>query len=350
MDSRSAYRLQLMEKLGSKLAAALPFGMDGEKAAETMASLIGRAVQLGLMLAQKMKLSDEDNDADSVRLSLAALAAPLLAQHYEHSGKIPDDAALEKLAKGLEATLVFSENFTAAQEHTARLKSLHDPLPLFDMTQVHILMLNAIVPALGAVQNFSFGQGEGALIKDIAQRLDKTATRLADEMVKGDPADKEYARLTLLRALAEIYANVHINHTKDAESKAGDEAPTLDAVWKDFDTQIGMIEVLTGMAVPDPQSAATSGGGQAPAQAQAQAQQPAPPPQQEPQQGAPSNPMGFFKKQPSGERAPATPPPQQEPSQQPPAQPPAENKEQPAQGGNPMSFFKKPQGGQETSE
>lgn len=304
MDSRSSYRLQLMEKLGAPLLRALPAGMDGEKAAETVAALVAKSVQASLVLSQSMKLSDEDGNIDSIRLSLAALAAPLLADSYQALGKIPDDAAIEKLGKGLEATLVFAENFNPAIEHAARLKSLHEPLPVIDSTQVALLTLNALVPCVQAVHAFSYGQNETTLIKEIAERLQKTATQLSDASVKGDDGDRAFGRLMVMRALAEIYAGCH---RRVLETHRGSDAPSLAPVWQAYDEQVAMLLALSGAAVPT-QS-------QAPAASSSESSGAAP--------------MGFFKK-PDEAQAPTTPPPPA------PEAPPSS----PAASGSPMSFFK----------
>ncbi len=293
-----------MEKLGAPLLAALPPGMDGEKAAETVAALVAKSVQAGLLLGNAMKLSDEDGDIDSIRLSLAAIAAPLLGQFYKDSGRLPDDAAVEKLVKGLEAALVFSENFTPAMEHTARLKSLHNPLPVIDATQTALLSLNALTPAVQAVQHFSFGQSDAALVKDVSDRLQQTAQQLSAASVKGDEGDRAFGSLMLLRAISELFASAHGSVLR---AHTGDAAPSLQSVWALFDAQVAMMSALSGAAVP----AAQSSSGPAPAA----------------QSGG--NPMGFFKK---GDEAP--PPPPQPATDTPPASPPA------ATSGSPMAFFK----------
>lgn len=318
MEPRSAYRLQIMEKLGAPLLAALPVDMNGDKAAETLAALIGKAVQAGLQLSQAMKLSEDAADADSVRLSLAAIAAPLLGQSYKEQGKMPDDAAVEKIVKALEAALVFSENFTPAIEHTARLKSLHQPLPVIDTAQTALLSLNALVPAIRAVKQFSFGQSEPALVKEIGERLQQSAKQVSQFATGGEAGDQAFGQLILLRAMAELYEQAQARVLQQFD---GDDAPDIAAVWAAYDEQVAMMAALSGAAVPQ----AGSGSQQGPAPAQEKAAKDAP--------AKPSNPMGFFKK---GEEQPAAvPPPENEPQAAPPQQ-----SSPPSSSGGPMSFFK----------
>lgn len=337
MDLRSAYRLQLMEKIGAPLLAALPGGMDGEKAAETVAALIGKSIEAGLSLSQAMKLSDDDGDIDSIRLSLAALTAPLLARAYKDSGKMPDEAALATLTKGLEAALVFSENFTAAIDHTARLKSLHEPLPMIDTAQISLLTLSALAPAVQAVQQFSFGQSGPVLIKDIAARLEGVAAQLAAS-ADGSEGDQAFARLMLLRALAEMYAACHMRQVSAHE---GEAEPDIASVWAAFEEQAAMLLALSGAAVPGGEVAADTTAPAAP--------DPQTPPLQSASPAAPASPMGFFKKGGESEAPPAesgpesgpTPdldnssPPAADPSPAPASAPPTSK-----EGANPMSFFK----------
>lgn len=333
MDPRSAYRLQVMEKLGGPLLAALPPGMDGEKSAETLAALVGKSVQAGLALAAAMKLSDEDGDIDSIRLALAAIAAPLLAQSYKDTGKLPDDAIVEQLVKGLEAALVFSENFTAAQEHTARLKSLHTPLPVIDTAQISLLSLNALTPVAVCLQQFSFGQSAPALIKQVGERLQKTARELAAASLdQPENGDRAFAELMVLRPLAELFA---ATHARLLANHKGDDAPALDAVWQAFDEQAAMMFALSGAAVDEAQQNTPKPS--APSSPTAEAS--APPP--------PGNPMGFFKKgddqaaaAPQAEAAPAQP--AQEDQTDTGAQETSSGTASSSGGGsNPMSFFKK---------
>lgn len=339
MDPRSAYRLQVMEKLGGPLLAALPPGMDGEKSAETLAALVAKSVQAGLALGNAMKLSDTDGDIDSIRLALAAIAAPLFGQSFKDTGRLPDDAAIDQLVKGLEAALVFSENFTPAQEHTARLKSLHNPLPVIDTTQISLLSLNALAPVAISLQQFSFGQSAPALVKDVAERLQDTAKALAEAAItKGEAADKAFAQLMVLRALAELFAAAHKNIV---QGHKGDHAPTLDAIWSAFDEQAAMMFALSGSAVPGMQQNENAAPA-APASPAPQPQQSAAPP------AAPAgNPMGFFKK--GGDEAPV---PAAAPASKAPAGQPQDDTDNSSAsssssdsssggGGSPMSFFKK---------
>lgn len=335
MDPRSAYRLQVMEKLGGPLLASLPSGMDGEKSAETVAALVAKSVQAGLALGNAMKLSDTDGDIDSIRLSLAAIAAPLLGQSFKDTGRLPDDAAVEQLVKGLEAALVFSENFTPAQEHTARLKSLHNPLPVIDMTQIAMLSLNALSPVVVSLQQFSFGQTAPALVKDVGERLHSTAKALADAVTaKEDAGDKAFAQLMILRSLAELFAAAH---KQVLGAHQGDAAPALDAVYAVFDQQVAMMYALSGAAVPGMPQTSNA----------APAAPSAPTPQ--PQQGAPAqapaaaggSPMGFFKKggdTPAAAPAPETPAAPQETTSE---ETSSSGSSSSGGGGGPMSFFKK---------
>lgn len=329
-----------MEKLGGPLLASLPSGMDGEKSAETVAALVAKSVQAGLALGNAMKLSEQDGDIDSIRLSLAAIAAPLLGQSFKDTGKLPDDAAVEQLVKGLEAALVFSENFTPAQEHTARLKSLHTPLPVIDTTQTALLSLNALAPVAICLQQFSFGQSAPALVKEVAERLQTTAKQLAGAVVSsGDAGDQSFAQLMILRVLAELFAAAH---RQAVQGHKGDNAPTLDAVYAAFDEQAAMMFALSGAAVTGVQQNANAAPVAPPT--------PAPPPQQSAPAQAPAaggNPMGFFKKGGDAPAAPAAPdmplPPPTAPDDAASSGETDSSGGSSSSGGGPMSFFKKGQ-------
>ncbi len=391
MTPRALFLIELIDKLGVPLMRAAGKA-DGEKnSAETLAGLLSSSVKLGLSVTDKMGLHEEDGDVDSVRVALSAAAAQMVADHYQKSGNIPLDEDHTQMSKSVDTLITFAENFTASKDHTARLKNLGTDKIIFDAAQSQVFYLSAMQPVLGAVSTFSFGQSAAQLLPDIAEKLQTRAGALREALsgTGADAGEEKFTELMILHALARIYTDVHVRKTGELEKAGADSAITMDDVWSDFDTQITMLETLLNVALPGGEQevpAAPAPVSEPPPQEEAPppAQEAAPPPQEpatpppteEPQAAptdapadTPSNPMGFFTKK--EDDAPAETPAAAPPTETPPAEPaaqtppppppppppasepaaaPAENTpEDKPQGdpGNPMSFFKKPEGEEE---
>lgn len=297
MDSRTQFLLQLLQKLGAPLMAAVNAHSAGEeKDAQTLAALLSESVKISIALSQAMNLKTDDGDADAIRVSLAALAAGLVAESYKASGRVPGEQETRRISKALESVIVFADNFAPAAEHAQRLKTLDDVPPFFDAVQTNIYAIHSLLPAISAINDFSFGQADAKLVQDVSDRLGAKAKALSDTLGAGGAAMNE---LVILQALAKIYAGAHRAETERMKS-SGDSGAGMDAVWKSFDKQTSMVEVLLGSMGGGNASASRGGGGvkpavAAPAEAPA-ATAPATPPPAATAPANPSNPMSFFKK------------------------------------------------------
>jgi len=357
MDQRTQYLIQVLEKLGGPLMEAIqgaPGSKDSDSAqdAKTMAGLLSRSVEVSIAMTSALNITDKDGDPDAVRLALAAVAGPIIADLYENSGKVPEDAEVERITNALEAVLTFSSNFTPAAEHAQRLETLSGDKPLFDGTQAHIYTLHALIPVLNAITEFPFGNSETKLFQDVTRRLEEKAKSLNQVLSKenGSPLGE----LIILKTLAEIYAACHKTETAKLLSEDGerDSEPSLDPVWENFETRVAMLEAVTRSAVPGTEGAGASGGTEAAppvfnkeklenqAPAASEVQQPA----EAPAQG--DNPLSFFKKPKEQEASAPSAPPEQTPAQPPAAaqNPSSDTSSQSTDTGNsdsnPMAFFK----------
>ncbi|MEM6780554.1 MAG: hypothetical protein AAF569_01680 [Pseudomonadota bacterium] len=399
MAKRSAFLVQILDKIGAPLMAAIEGFRDvesddkGVQDAQTLAALLSKAVEMSVNISQNMDLKGDEEDADSVRLALAALSGPLIAEVYKATRKIPDENDVKRMNKNMEAVLTFSDNFAPSASHISRLKSLDDQAIHADEDQNTIYVLQALLPVLGAIAEFPFGQTETTLVQDTSKRLQGHANSLMRKILADDEEDlpkAKYIELMILKALAQVYAESHKAQTKklleQQEKGTGGPDITIDHVWQSFDTKVSMLEALVGSSIPGGAQGSADAVAPAPVQSappptqQAPVTEPgaapetppaaptqappvsSPPPPQAPAQAAAapteSSPMGFFKPAPAaGEPqqppAPAeTPPPAPEPTQTP---PPAEVPPAPSEtpqalppeapppadaASNPMGFFK----------
>jgi len=365
MSQRSAFAIQILEKIGAPLIGAVSMiaarqgNMDEPKqAAESVAELLNKAVQVSVGLSSAMELRDGDQGEDSTRLALVALAGQLVASQYGVTARVPGDQEVKRLLTGLEAVLTFSDSFAPAAGNTARIEHMDAARVPGDESQISIQYVNALVPVVNAVAAFSYGRPEKKLVQEIAGHLVARAqdmrTRIMPDSTGGPPVMKQ-GELRLLSALATIYVGCHIEQmnalmTMDEKTRnqlmqdAGGVMP-MDAVWQSFEQRAQMAELLGSSAVG---SLPAASGSVAPALPRNPPPPPAlekPVPETAPAlQSPPENPMAMFAKKPD---QPAAPP---AASEAPPAPPPSAATKPPAPlssteetgpaAENPMSFFR----------
>lgn len=316
MTQRSAFQVQILEKLGAPLTAAAAEvaarqNQSGEGAkkqeAECVAELLGKAVQVGIGLSGSMDIKEAGAQGDAVRLALAALAGPLVAGQYRATGKMPGDNEIKRMVKALEAVLTFADSFAPAAENTARLENMDAAAPA-DESQLNIQYVGALVPVINVIAAFPFGRAEGRLAQEVAERLVKRAAAMKPVFVNGvaDQAARQ-AELSILKSLAALYVECHraeMNRltameesarAKMAES-AGGMLP-MDAVWQAFEMRAAMAEII-GRSAAVPAGQGTTAGSSSGPQPVAAVPPPAPPQVSEvpPAEEGAFNPMGAFTK------------------------------------------------------
>ena len=322
MMSDSKFAIQLLEKIGAPLLGAInQVSADDEavqeQAAQVMAKLLGQSVQMGTMLYNAVEIKESEEQADSTRLALAGLCAPLMAAFYTKNKAEPSDDDIKRMSQSLEAILSFGENFSPAAQGQSRLQTIDEDVVLFDKNQPILMTIQAMVPVINAVEEFPFGQQPRKLIQDITAKLEARAA----EMAAPQGGDK-VTELVVFKALAALYAQCYKDEVVRVSS-AGDEARgelSVDPIWASFETKISMVEVVMGVdsapasadIAPAPATTASTPLPETPAPAVQEAAPVAPAPvESNSTSAAPvaaaagtAGPMGFFKKPKEGEAAP----------------------------------------------
>ncbi len=351
MNAKSQYLIQVLEKIGAPLlssivesSASTSEGMAADDA-QRMAELLARTTQASLEIAGVISPVNATQD-DAFRLALAALAAPVIADHYRYDKQVPGDSDIKKITAALQTVVTFADNFEAGIDHARTLQGLGNHTAALESSQIALHQVMAFTPVINAVSSFSFGMNEPKLISDIAGRLVGKSLAMSAEWFAGaDETARRKSALDILKTLARIYAACHMAETARLQS-AGAAAGGIETVWKNFDLRVALLEALASglldsssissssrapeaAAAPPPQSGANplSGFAKKPPSE-------TPPAKEAPPASSPTgaSPLGIFAKKPT-DQAPASPPPQApEKSQSPPANP----------GTNPMGFFKPP--------
>ncbi len=272
MDQRAQYLIQILEKIGSPLMHSvlqnLPASNQANLHAEAqkIAELLGRTVQTSIELGRIIDISKLGERGDSMRVALAAVAAPLIASIYRRNGAAPDEAALKRMTGALESVLSFSENFAPDEDNITRLQELRAEGRPTDHYQVYVQYMQAFIPVLDAISSFTFGQNESKLVMDVSSRLSAKASDIRQSLFgKVDPHLEKFVDLSILRVLADLYSACHMAETRRISGLSDEERTemgqmSLAPVWALFDERIALLEALSRSIVPE--SATQSSGAQ----------------------------------------------------------------------------------------
>ena len=348
MNNRARYYTTILEKVASPLLQAVMTRADSAETADpmaqaqTMAGLIAQAVKTSIAFGEIIDIGAMGEQTDSMRVALAGLASPLVANHFTKTGKPVEEGDIKTLTMAMQAALGFAENFTPTPENIARLATLEPSAAATDIPQIQAQYMRTLAPIIQAVQEFSFGHQPGKLITDITAKLTTRAEHIAGELAgTEDELSHKRAALPVLAALATLYTNCHaaeVTRIQALDDDARAALPkdgngfALKTLWDNYDLQFALLETLIGSILGDevPEQAGQGTSTEAPT----------PPPVETP--AAPtegessSNPMSMFAKKPEGD----TPPPDAPEAPSPPPAEAAPSSDEPA-AANPMSMFTK---------
>jgi len=341
MNNRARYYIQILDKVATPLMRAMSTraeATDTATQAQTMAELLAGSMKTSIALGDIIDIGTMGEKTDSMRVALAGLAAPLVATHFEKTGKAPEEGDVKALTASMQAALSFGENFTPTAENAERLEGLETSPPT-DIPQIQAQYMHTLTPIVQAVQDFSFGHQAGKLVTDITSQLTARAEHIAGQIADtDDEITKKRTALPILASLVSIYTDCHTAETARIQSLDDDARAALPkdgnglaltTLWEAYDIRFALLEILVGSILGDDTPAEQGADTAAPA---------APTPAEAP---ALDNPMAMFTKKPEGDTpplaAPEAPPPETAPSSEEPAS------------ANPMSMFaKKPDANTDT--
>lgn len=288
MTKNVQYLTEILRHIGTPLAiAVISDESDAQHHATNMASLLSRAVQLSIEIGNLIEIDKaETQDVEALRVSLAALAGPIVADIYKNSGRMPNESDVKKVVIGLEAVMTFSDNFIPSEAQSERIKNLKANGQPADPHQTHIQYIQAMSGVVDEIATFSFGQPEKKLVLEAGTRIMKEANTLAQNYASAaDEPHQKALQLAFTQMLASLYMRCHKNAVEALsaikEPSAEDQAKALDAVWQNFEQRANMVTVLAETMTPGRISAQPdTGQDQTPSVAPPQQAQPAAPVQQ----------------------------------------------------------------------
>lgn len=280
MQTRHSYLLSVFEKLGTPLLAAVAEAVERDRLqaqsegrsadigalpeAERLAVLLKSAAEMGFTLSRQLDLRMTDaTEADAVRLALAGVVSPLVANLYRVNGRAPSTLEIDRFSAALQAVTLFADNYNAAADANARMQGLEHDFAPADGPQVQLMTMHALLPAINAVCTFSFGQPEKALLQDVMERLNAIALDIRRDLLDDLPErDAGRAEISLLRAAATLYSQAHFTEMSklmfldEEERNQVDLNASLQALWRTVDHRLSMLRtlseiVVTGQAAAD---------------------------------------------------------------------------------------------------
>lgn len=274
LPARPTYLMNVYEKLGTPLLSAaveaierdalmarqqgqMPPALSDTAEAERIAVLLKSSAELGFALSRQVDVRMLDPaGADGVRLTLASIAAPLIANLYRVNGRTPTTPEIDRMVAAMQAVTVFADNYNAAADASARMQTVEYDFAPADAAQMQLTLLNALMPAVNAVCTFSFGQAEKDLLQQVITRLTATAQTIRTDLFAGlSERDTLRAEISIMRAAANVYSQAHFTEMSklmfldDTQRDTVNLNDRLNELWRVVDIRLSMVRVLAEQLV-----------------------------------------------------------------------------------------------------
>ena len=204
--------------------------------------LVENTVMLSRKLASQAGASEEQVDA-WVRWALAGASAQVVGAAYKTSGRLmtEDEAGyIADVAIALQST--FKAQIPEGQENIPNT-----------IATFRAKMMEAMVPVVGAVAQYSFGRSEHALLAEVAEKLTKTSDQVTRALAPTGATPEEWRLLCwhVLKASGQIYAESHFAEADRLLYMEPDERAAyfaqhgqivpMQQVWQAFNQRMAML-------------------------------------------------------------------------------------------------------------
>ncbi len=254
--------LTTFRQVGMPLLQALmetPAGKEGETPQPSVSNsdqfnaLTDSTIALSRELSAQLGASEDQIDA-WVRWALAGAASQVVASHFKTAGQpLPPEEA-----KRLAGIAIDLQN----KFKSMRPAAANEPLPNTVAT-FRAKMMEAMVPVVGALAQYSFGRAEHALLAEVAERLVKTADQVTRALAPAGSTPEQWRLLcwNVLRAAGQIYTESHYAEADrllymNPDDRAAyfaqhGNVPPMTQVWQAFNQRMAMLATLaTYLEVP----------------------------------------------------------------------------------------------------
>ncbi len=219
---------------------------------EQFSALIDSTVNLSRELASQLGAEEDQLDA-WVRWSLAGAASQVVAAHFKATGQpLPPEQAQKLSSIAIELQSKFKAQIPAGNE----------PIPNTVAT-FRAKMMEAMVPVVGAIAQYSFGRAEHGLLAEVAEKLIKTADQVTRALAPAGCTPEQWRLLcwNVLKASGQIYTESHYAEADRLLYMNPDDRAAYFAqhgqivpmaqVWQAFNQRMAMLATLaTYLEVP----------------------------------------------------------------------------------------------------
>ena len=224
-----------------------------EADAQTLGTLVEGAMALSKATTDNFN-EDSISVDDNVRWMIVHAATQSVAARYRATGTV---VAAEEAVTLAKTTFEIKEKFQS--QSVGAGESVPNTLGVF-----RAKMLEALVPVVNAVAQYSFGRAEHLLLAQVAERLLKTADQVTRSLAPAGCTPKDWRLLcwSVLLAAGYLYSDCHFaeadrllymdKEERDIYFKEHDNMPPLHFVWQSFDQRMAMLATLiTYLDVPE---------------------------------------------------------------------------------------------------
>ncbi len=238
----------LAEAPGTAQNAGNTQGLQGEK----FGALVDSTIELSRALSAQLGASEDQIDG-WIRWALAGAASQAVAARFKVTGEalpIEESTRLANLAIELQ------------ERFKVQIPTGNEPVPNTVAT-FRAKMMEAMVPVIGAVAQYSFGRAEHSLLAEVAERLVKTADQVTRALAPSGCTPEQWRLLcwSVLRAAGQVYAESHYAEADRLLYMNPDERaayfaqhsniPPMTQVWQSFNQRMAMLATLaTYLDVP----------------------------------------------------------------------------------------------------
>lgn len=212
---------------------------------EALGALVDSTIMLSQKIAAQAGASDAPVDA-WVRWAAASASAQAIGASYRMCGRVMSEEEATKIA---EVTASLQDKFKAL--FPAEQETVPNTVATF-----RAKMLEAMVPVVGAIAQYSFGRSEHALLAEVAEKLIKTADQITRTLAHPGATPEEWRLLAwqVLKAEGQVYMEAHFSEADrllymPAEERSayfaehGQIIP-MQQVWQAFNQRMAMLATL----------------------------------------------------------------------------------------------------------
>lgn len=211
-----------------------------------ISAMVESAMALSEQTLLNLASGDKDPVDDTIRWMVVQAATHTIATRFRGQGQIMPQEEAAALAEA-----VFGVESKFHSMKVSQGESFSNTVGMF-----RAKMLEALVPVVNAIAQYSFGRAEHVLLAQISERLLKTADQVTRSLAPAGCTPRDWRLLCwgVLQAAGYLYSDCHFTEAdrllymdkdeRDSYFREHDQMPPLTFVWQAFDQRMAMLAAL----------------------------------------------------------------------------------------------------------